>query len=323
MKGVVKLDPTKDLYLSMTWNIDSNHGVSGHIYEIIDYYLLMRNHFKVGILICEDLDWATLRKCITTKYNVDSSIVEEIKSVTIFYNRPKYVLGKTTCILFVDGGMWRSFVPQGVVLLCKYVFSFRCSYLDTHYNLPYKNIILLQDNRVYNDEDNKIAIPYKKKINFTYYKKEKSTICDTALLYLTSNCRAICPTKVLDIVFTYNFKRYIILSNKSIKYKRKLKDFTNISFPKLPLESIFSKFSTFIYTATDERSRNCGCFDCSPRFIAECKFYNKDIIYHQIDDAYLTKDTGLRYRKYDIENDFNSIFLTQDDSIISIIKEYV
>ena len=44
------LDNTYDLYLSMTWTQDTNqgHGISGHVYEIIEYYLLLRNKIKVG-----------------------------------------------------------------------------------------------------------------------------------------------------------------------------------------------------------------------------------------------------------------------------------
>ena len=85
----------------------------------------------------------------------------------------------------------------------------------------------------------------------------------------------------------------------------------------MPVNNIFEKFNTYIYTPTRDK------FDCSPRFIAECNFYKKGILYHNINEDYLKIDTGLRYRKYDIENDFKSITLQDDDNIIKIIKSII
>ena len=205
----------------MTWSGDTNHGVSGHLYEIIEYYELLKNHFKVGILICEDLTWDIIEKAILTKYNLNLTQIENIKNNITFANRPKYVVGKN--ILFVDGGFTRTMLRYGVTLLFDNIFSFRCSYMDFHYNLPYKNITLLQDNRVYNDDDNKISINYKKKIKFNIFKDIKKPTIDAALLYITTNCRRLCDNNMLDIVVQYNFDNYVILSNNNKKYRNKFK----------------------------------------------------------------------------------------------------
>lgn len=311
----LKLDKSYDLFISMTWSGDTNHGVSGHLYEIIEYYLLLKNHFKVGILICEDLPWDVIERGISTKYNLSHNDIQTIKASITFANRPKYVVGKN--ILFVDGGFTRTMLRYGVSLLFKNIFSFRCSNLDFHYNLPYKNVTLLQDNRVYNDEDNKISINYKKKIKFDIFKNIKKPSTDAALLYVTSNCRKICDDYLIDLILQYKFDSYVILSDNNKKYKEKFKPFKNIYFPTMPVENIFEKFSTYIYTPTKDK------FDCSPRFIAECNFYNKNVIYHNIDKDYLKIDTGLKYRKYDIQKDFKSISLLQNDDIIEIIKNII
>jgi hypothetical protein len=90
----------------------------------------------------------------------------------------------------------------------------------------------------------------------------------------------------------------------------------------MPVKNIFERFSTYIYTPTySVTNPKHGCFDCSPRFIAECAFYNKDIIYHNITDEYLSRDTGLKYRRHDIENNMDSIILTPQDDIINILHE--
>ena len=312
----IKLDNRYDFFISMTWSGDDiNHGVSGHLYEIIEYYQLLKEYFKVGILICEDLTWDVIEKAIRTKYKLNLTEINNIKKNIVFANRPKYVVGKN--ILFVDGTFTRNMLRYGVVLLFENIFSFRCSNKDFHYNLPYKNITLLQDNRVYNDEDNKISIDYKKKIKFDIFKDLKKPINNAALLYITSNCRKLCDDNIIDIIVQYKFDNYVILSNKNKEYKERFKDFKNICFPTMPVKNIFEKFDTYIYTPTKDS------FDCSPRFIAECKFYNKNIIYHNIDNDYLKIDTGLKYRKYDIQHNFNSIALNHNDDIIKIIKNII
>lgn len=318
------LDKTYDLYLTMTWTLDPNqgHGISGHIYEIIEYYLLLRNKFKVGILICEGMEWNTFEKAITSKYEIENEVLEEIRENTIFEYQPKIVKGNN--ILFVDGSLTRTMLPFGIILIFKNIFSFRCSNKDFHYNLPYKNINLLQDQRVYNDEDSNIAINYKKKILFNKFKKIKNNKTDTAMVYITSNCRKICSDQLLDIVMGYNFKKYIVLTNKKEEYIKKFKDIKNVSFPDMPVENIFEKFDTFIYTPTYLVSNpKHGSFDCSPRFIAECKHYNKEVLYHNIDKKYLEIDTGLKYRKQDIETNFDSIVLNEDDEIIDILRNEI
>ena len=318
----LKLDRSYDLFLSMTWNNDNNHGVSGHLYEILEYFILLYKQFKIGILICEDMSWDTIEKAIKTKYNIDQKLIKKIKENTFFYNRPKYVTGKN--ILFVDGGFTRTSLRDGIALSFDNLFSFRCSNKDFHYNLPYKNVTLLQDQRVYNDKDSKIAINYKKKIKFDIYNKIKKVKTDTALLYVTTNCRKLCSNYLLDIVMEYKFKNYIILTNQPELYQEQFKNIKNVTFPAMPLDNIFEKFDTYIYTPTySVTKKELGCFDCSPRFIAECKYYNKDVIYHNIDKKYLEIDTGLKYRKFDIENNFNSIILKDNDNIIDIIRNEI
>ena len=311
----LKLDKSYDLFISMTWSGNTNHGVSGHLYEIIEYYQLLKNYYKVGILICEDLTWDVIEKAILTKYKLNLTEIDNIKNNIVFAYRPKYVVGKN--ILFVDGSFTRTMLSYGVALVFKNIFSFRCSNKDFHYNLPYKNITLLQDNRVYNDKDNEISINYKKKIKFNIFKEIEYPSDNAALLYVTSNCRKICNDYLIDLIIQYKFENYVVLSNKNEEYKKRFKDFKNIYFPTMPVENIFKKFDTYIYTPTKDK------FDCSPRFIAECNFYNKNVIYHEINNDYFEIDTGLKYRKYDIENDLNSINLKENDDIIEIIQNII
>jgi len=125
---------------------------------------------------------------------------------------------------------------------------------------------------------------------------------------------------LLDIIFQYGFKNYMLLTNDRAQYKSLLDSFPQITFPEMPVEDIFTKFGTYIYTPTGEGLARRK-FDCSPRFIAECAYYGKKVIYHNIDEEYLSIDTGLKWRRYDIENDFQSLYLDDSDELIDILYE--
>ena len=79
---MLNLDRDVDLYLSMTWNFPGqNHGMCGHIFEIIDYYLLLSKKYNVRILLCEDIDWYAIRDAMESKYNLTPEEYIDIKTM--------------------------------------------------------------------------------------------------------------------------------------------------------------------------------------------------------------------------------------------------
>lgn len=316
---MLNLDRDVDVYLSMTWNFTGqNHGMCGHIFEIIDYYLLLSKKYNVRILLCEDIDWPMLSEAIEGKYDLTPEELSDIKTNTAFFNRPDGLTGKN--ILFVDGGLKRSLYNRNIALKFDNILSFKCSIFDTFHDVKYDNMTVLQDNRVYDDGDNKIAIDYKKKIYFDRYKKQNIDTTDTALVYITKNCRGLSDVELLRLTVTYKqFDKFMVLTSTPVQYRERLGFSRKFIFPKMPVDTIFEKFDTYIYTPT----RSDLIFDCSPRFIAECKHYNRDVIYHGIDDDYLKKDTGLKWRRHDIDNDFKSIFLNDQDEILNIVEDII
>jgi hypothetical protein len=102
MSKIIQLDSAYDLWLSYSWS-NNNHGICGHTYEVIDYYHILRNDFKVGILLCEDTDWATFESSIRSKYDFRDDEIADIKEHTVFSNRPTLVKGRN--ILFNDCGV--------------------------------------------------------------------------------------------------------------------------------------------------------------------------------------------------------------------------
>lgn len=74
-----------------------------------------------------------------------------------------------------------------------------------------------------------------------------------------------------------------------------------------PMNNMFEWFTHYLYYHADM------WFDPHPRLFLECKFYNKQIIYH---NPYEVKD-GSWYRYHDIiENGLLDRYLTKDDEII-------
>ena len=168
------------------------------------------------------------------------------------------------------------------------------------------NTYILQDDRVY-EPVLKNGINYKKKILFNHLKGIRKAD-NKSLVYVTKNCRDISLDVFSELAETYA-SEFIYLASEPKELGKLSCRFEHLEMPVIDL---FTKFDTYIYTEVPRH------FDCSPRFIAECAFYNKKVIYHNID--YMAEDLGLKWRVSDILNDFNSIRLQDNDEIIDILK---
>lgn len=301
MAKILQLDQTNyDLWISYTWS-NNNHGICGHTFELIDYYFFLKDFFRVGVLLAEDIDWETFEKSIVEKYEVSKEELLELKKHTVICNRPSLVRGNN--ILFTDGGV-RSL--SHVTLFFNKIIHFACGDFEIKDN-ENSSVYILQDERVYAPVKVN-GIHYIKKILFSRYKKINSSSCEDNLLYGTKNCRNIPREMYLDLLNKYSGS-FFCLTNKENKPEF---ESARINFVEMPVENLFEKFGTYIYTPVPRK------FDCSPRFITECRFYGKKVEYYNID--YWEEDKGLYWRKYDIDNNFDSLFLTKDDDLPKILK---
>lgn len=281
------------LYLTYSWGI-LNQGICGHAFEVIDYFWILKDFFKIKILFCEDFDINLFKKAILNKYNFNNQEVDLIIENIIIKNRPKIVTGGY--LLITDGNLMKD---KNVVLKFKHIFMFSCGIKDNHLLLN-ENITVLQDYRIY--ESGVRTINYKKKILFDRL-LEILEYNDANLIYISKNCR-----NLSDNFANLPNKKFIAVINKGDKYE----NIENIEFIESPVENIWKLFNKYYYTDVPRK------FDCSPRFIAECKFYGREVVY-LID--YFIEDKGLFWRKFDIDNDFESIKLTNNDELIRIISE--
>lgn len=313
MSNMFIVDDKYDVCLSMTWYPGGSHLISGHVFEIVDYFLLLTSKHQVCVLFGDTFDnWSQFKHVIESKYNLSKQELELLQTSTYFCKNPRFIKGRN--ILFVDGGLCR-LEKLGTKLIFDNILTFKCAYTETIHNLSY-NVTVLQDDRVYekyNPEDTETSIHYKKKIMFSKLKSVDNCDTHTALIYATKNCRGLTESQLIEITDAYDFDHYIVITDDRPRYGT----YHNMSIVEPPVEDLFTKFNTFIYTPLT------GRFDGSPRLPAECKYYNKDVIYHQIDSEYLEHDTGLYWRRHDIDNDYSGLFLTEQDDIMRIIGDVV
>jgi hypothetical protein len=243
--------------------------------------------------LCEDIDWETFELSIKSKYNFTDIELQDIKDNTVFNNRPNLIKGSN--ILFTDGGVVNM---KTITLLFNNIFYFACGNKEIKDN-DKDNVYILQDDRVY-EPVKRNGVNYKKRILFDRLKPIGDSK-DQVLIYATKNCRHI--SNFTDYT---KYGKIIAIVNSIPKSE------SGIEFLMPPVDNIFEQFNTYVYTPIPRK------WDCSPRFIAECKHYGKKVIYHNID--YWEEDHGLRVRKWDIDNDFDSLHLKDNDDIIEILK---
>lgn len=278
---------------TLTSSYETYHGISGHLFEIIEYfyYFTFFKKIKTNILISDGLPEEVFWNVINEKYNFSNEELEEYKLNTFFHFRPKAILANN--LFIVDG----SLRVRNASILAKNIFMFRCNEDCTNY----KNVIILQDYDVYAPLEN--SIDYKKKILLDKYKTIKETNNNIAMFYATSNSRALSGEEIKEIIKEFpEFDEYLILSNKYFDVPEKCR------VELVPIKNLWESFSTYIYTNAS------SLIDCSPRFIVECKHFNKEVIFCTRGK----KDKGLEVRMKDMEKiDLN---LKEDNDIFAKIE---
>jgi hypothetical protein len=279
----------KQYQITLTTSYEARHGVCGHMFEMIEYFMHFRFHknLNAAILLTDGTQLPEFYSAIQNKYDLTDDELSQFKEHTYVSYQPKVIL--TNTLLIVDGSL-RTF---GADLIASKIVLLRCAEDD----IVHENVLVLQDNEVYNPLPN--SIHYKKKVLFEKFKKYDVSSPNVAMFYLTTNCREIGNNEVQKIISKYPFDKYIAISNN-------LLNIDGVEVKKAPVDNIWSLFDTYIYTNTAKK------FDCSPRFIVECEYYGKNVVY-EIDYF----DKGLEVRRQDMKKGI--VALTAEDEICSKI----
>ena len=303
---MIKIDSTYDIILTYSPGI---HEITGHIFECFDYYLFLRQYYKVGIMFLDSLKNSFIKDVFEQKYIVDWNTVKDdvfnIDAETLKKDRI-YNFGKNTIVILTDGNQV-SLRDHNIIFSARKQLAFSCLNIDAIKTVINKDTIYLQDQRIYKgQETNYLSMHYVKKLPFKFYRKFECNTNNVGLMYITYNCRKV----TRDVIMQYHSlskckKTLLVVPYKIHEYE----NIPNVEQIEAPLKDMFSKFNTYIYTPVARK------FDCSPRLVTECFMYGKNV-YMNLDYV----DLGLKTRYNDCINNLESLNLTDNDDILNIIN---
>lgn len=289
-----------DLVITYERSTTEPGRISGHLFEAFDYWLHLTSYTnkKIAIVIPDDINPKLVQLAYEDKY-----LHPKRDNVGFSFEIIPIVIDSFFSNLACKNILHCSGLSQ--IDACHYfgkVISFRCGLPpkeDTKYTL-------LQDTRVYSDVPDSIditTIHYVKKIPFEFYRrfKEKSEKIENKILIYDNTLMRTLSTKQKE------------------KYKNSNKDSNFLvvgSDIKLPMKDFMLNFNKYWYTPTTR------AFDCSSRLIAECAFFNKEVIY-KVPKGYMELDQGLFIRRHDIMTNFQSIVLANGDPIQNFIFDEI
>ena len=276
-----------DITLTTSW--EAHHGISGHLFEMIEYFhhLTYHKNLNVCILIADGLSRESFDIALE-KYDFTEVELANIRSKTYFEYQPRTVIAKT---FFVVNGSFRF---CGAEILADKIVMFRCNDIDGIENAD----ILLQDYDIYEPTVN--SIHYKKKILFSRFKKIVPKKPNIGMFYGTKNSRKMSYEQIDSIMKQTNFDSYLLLTDHKMDVPE------NCEVRMVPIKDLWDSFDTYLYTNTSV------LVDCSPRFVAECAYYGKGL------EFFSDKiDLGLQTRLNDIKS--GCIELKETDELCSKI----
>lgn len=276
-----------DITLTTSW--EAKHGISGHLFEMVEYFyhLTFHKNKSVCILIADGLSREQF--CVALeKYDFNEEELKIIHERTFFEFQPLTVIAKT--FMIVNG----SLRVKDADLLVDKIVMFRCN--DT---VGIENAdVLLQDYDIYEPTSN--SVHYKKKILFSKFKKIIPKKPNIGMFYGTRNSRKMSYEQIDGIMEKTNFDSYIVLTDHEMEVPERCE------LKIVPVKELWDSFDTYLYTNTSVQ------IDCSPRFVAECKHYGKGLEFHS--DKI---DLGLQTRLNDME--YGDIELRENDDLCSKI----
>lgn len=303
---MITIDKKYDVILTYSPIIE----ITGHIFECFDYYLFLRNYYKVGILFFGGLKKDKLKIAWDSKYTVPFELIEKdliIIDNKNFGNHSLLVSFSHNTVVFLTDGNIESLRCNRIILMCKHLVGFLCEDPVKTPSKQYSKISYLQDYRIYGRNNLFHSYDYVKKLPFKYYKKSSPTGKNIGMMYVTFVCRKITPDVIRECHEKSGCSKTLLI----VPYKlSEYENIENVEQRVAPIDNFFDCFDTYIYTPVQRH------FDCSPRLVTECFLNNKKVI---MDLNY--KDIGLQTRYNDCVNNFESLNLKDDDQILKIIQE--
>ena len=300
----------KQYDLVFTTSFENNHGITGHIFEMIEYYTICKHRgINAAIALLDGTTMELFSTALHAKYDFSQSEITDILSNVTVLVHPHILMVNNLCI--VDGAP----SVRNCVIYADNVFLLRCwdgplSYFSDSKSI--KQTHLLQDFSMYTEryEDLNIkVVDYTKKLLWDRYKRPAPVKTNTAMFYMMNRCKARPAEEIAGYIAKYDFEHYLIITDTPQRYQELVSD--KVSIEVAPVDNLYEKFDTYIYTPVTK-------VDCSPRFMVECAAFGKDVIY-EID--YI--DPGILSRQRDIAKGVDTLLLKDDDAFIEYVNRYL
>ena len=279
------------IYLTYSPAKDEKERICGHTFEVMDYYLLLKDEsYHPKILILDKFkNKDKVFKAWEDKYNIDFNYKNDIEFKNLNFNKKnKFFLNG---ILIITSGI-DLFWDQIIDIYAKKIISFQCEEFNFSNYLKKPNFYLLRDERIYQNKNfSERTFHYIKKIYFKRYKKINNTKTKKTLIYINSKLKDLSENQIQYYIKKYELKNILFISGTTLTKSQEQKYLKYGELKYAPIKNLFDQFNSYLVTPN---TRN---FDCSPRFIAECKFYNKKIII----DSNTKTDIGFYWRWQDIK----------------------
>jgi len=295
----------------------------GHLFECIEYYYLFKTEYVAELgrpmrpaiyLAYDNFTKDDLRKIVENKYcftpaEVDNLLEDTlIETISEFTDKKIQDFREVNTVVFVEGYDLVQIRKKSIFFVANNIIAIRCTIAEEDYgelDFPLSTFKVLQDFRIYGDALHSFKTKHHiKKLLFNKLKLFKYLEPNTAFMYLSTDCRELPEDYVEKTLNKYPqfSKIYVsVLDKESFKHL----ETDRVKFLTPPIKNFHGLFETMIYMPVGRK------FDCSSRLIPECVYYNKKIIYHDIDYV----DKGLEIRKKDCTSLFNNLYLDREDNL--------
>lgn len=257
--------------------------LSGHFFEIFDYYFLLRNYCKVNVWLPEvrNSDIPKIKAIMETRYipkfDWDDLVIGDFKLIKV-----PVVLCVDNCYHYMK--LYRN------MFACKKFYSFACGDAKFFAGSEPENIILLADSRIYDfTKLNCEVIDYVKRV-YPGIKRCKNP-ANRAFAHITKSCKSISQELLGEL--TMHEPNICIYSDYLVH-------------PNVTKEPVLDfNFTKFIYTPIERK------FDCSNRLVIECFIHNIPVEYW-----IQYTDNSLELRRQNPQE----FIMKNDDTLTSIIN---
>lgn len=275
----------------------ARHAISGHTFELIEYwYYLKVQHGVDAVIMCTAHKPDVLLKIARERYTFTDDELKLLESCVV--DGTEALLARLPVALWVDGC---SHYEPCAAAVAKRNVALACNNQEDFGRMD----LVLGDTRIYDGVDH-----YVKKLLFSRFKPvtPHPENDDVAMLYCTIQARKLPQGYLNALPRRFNFRKFLLVTNDDLPSEGKFE----VQAP--PCHDLFERFGTYIYSPLkiSWSGAIAGVGDCSPRFPAECMFYNKRIII----DAPMSR--GLAVRMHDLR-DLSAITLTKDDPLVKFL----